>query len=104
MLKKLISVTLIILMLSVTAGCRVEEHTYVISNATCSMLFSHLPEEWEEVANISYWVQGEYVSADVDEEGNLVLVLNDKHIAHFEGDVYTANAGLVYTANAGLTY
>jgi len=32
----------------------------------------------------------------VDEEGNLVLVLNDKHIAHFEGDVYTPNPNLAY--------
>ena len=96
MLKKLISVTLIILMLSVATGCDIEEHTYIIPERRCVAMFGCTPDVAMDSLDESYWVQGEYVSADVDEEGNLVLVLNDKHIAHFEGDVYTANAGLAY--------
>ena len=83
-MKKVVSVILIIVTLSICIGCEIQEHTYIISERTCNTMFSHPPEEWEEVANISYWIQGEYVSADVDEEGNLVLVLNDKHIAHWK--------------------
>ena len=83
-MKKLITITLILIMLTSFCSCELQEHTYIISERTCNTMFSHPPEEWEEVANISYWIQGEYVSADVDEEGNLVLVLNDKHIAHWK--------------------
>ena len=75
---------MILIMLTSLTSCELQEHTYIISERTCNTMFSHPPEEWEEVANISYWIQGEYVSADVDEEGNLVLVLNDKHIAHWK--------------------
>ena len=83
-MKKVVSVILILVTLSICIGCELQEHTYIISERTCNTMFSHPPEEWEEVANISYWIQGEYVSADVDEEGNLVLVLNDKHIWHWK--------------------
>ncbi len=83
-MKKIVSAILILVTLSICIGCEVQEHTYIISERTCNTMFSHPPEEWEEVANISYWIQGEYVSADVDEEGNLVLVLNDKHIWHWK--------------------
>ena len=86
-MKKVVSAILILVTLSVCIGCELQEHTYIISERTCNTMFSHPPEEWEEVANISYWIQGEYVSADVDEEGNLVLVLNDKHIAHWKREL-----------------
>ena len=86
-MKKVVSVILILVTLSICIGCELQEHTYIISERTCNTMFSHPPEEWEEAANISYWAQGEYVSADVDEEGNLVLVLNDKHIAHWKREL-----------------
>ena len=86
-MKKVVSVILILVTLSICIGCEIQEHTYIISERTCNTMFSHPPEEWEEAANISYWAQGEYVSADVDEEGNLVLVLNDKHIAHWKREL-----------------
>ena len=86
-MKKVVSAILILVTLSICIGCEVQEHTYIISERTCNTMFGHPPEEWEEVANISYWIQGEYVSADVDEEGNLVLVLNDKHIAHWKREL-----------------
>ena len=87
MVKKILCIILIFSLGVVPTGCNGEEHTYIIPEKTCNMLFSHPPEEWEEVANISYWIQGEYVSAEVDEEGNLVLVLNDKNIRHWKKEL-----------------
>ena len=86
-MKKLITTVLILIMLASLCGCEIQEHTYVISKDRCNWLFGSTPERMEENKDNSPWVGDNYVSMNVDEEGNLVLVLNDKHIAHWKREL-----------------
>ena len=83
-MKKLITTVLILIMLASLCSCKLQEHTYVISNNSCVCMFGITPEEMEAEKDDSPWVGDNYVSMEVDEEGNLVLVLNDKHIWHWK--------------------
>ena len=89
-MKKLITTMLILIVLASLCCCEIQEHTYVISKDNSVWFFNCVPEELEELATtgeFAPWIDDNYVSMDVDEEGNLVLVLNDKHIAHWKREL-----------------
>ena len=87
MVKKILCIILIFSLIVVPTGCSGEEHTYIIPKDRCPWLFGATPEEMEEGKDDSPWVGDNYVSISVDEEGNLVLVLNDKHIKHWKKEL-----------------
>ena len=87
MVKKVLCIILIFSLGVVPTGCNGEEHTYIIPERRCVAMFGCTPDVALESIDESYWIQGEYVSAEVDEEGNLVLVLNDKNIRHWKKEL-----------------
>lgn len=83
-LKRITIVVLAVSMIVTLTACGNKEHKYVISEERCFAMFGCFAEEWEKRANESYWIAGNYVSADTDEEGKLLLVLDDKHARYWK--------------------
>lgn len=64
-----------------------ENKEYVLNAKTCKTLMGCSPDEANKTLKESYWVQGHFQSAKVDERGNLVLVLSDEDIEHWKNHI-----------------
>lgn len=90
-MKKIFTVILSLALILSLAGCKEtvidggEEHTFVVPPKACAM-FGGTPEVVVENKDYSPWMAGNYVSMEVDAEGNLVIVLNDRHIEHWKSE------------------
>ena len=91
MMKRIFTVILSLALILSLAGCKEtvidggEEHTFVVPPKACAM-FGGTPEVVVENKDYSPWMAGNYVSMEVDAEGNLVIVLNDRHIEHWKSE------------------
>lgn len=86
-MKKILSIILIVSTILGATSCKLVARKYVISDDRCVSLFGGTSEAVADNIDESYWIDGNYVSADVDEDGNLVLVLDDKHIQHWKKEL-----------------
>ena len=87
-MRKVLTILFVFVSILAFTGCSGgEEHTYVVSKETCIWLFNSEPIDMEINADTSPWVGDNYVSMEEDEDGNLVIVLNDKHVEHWRKEI-----------------
>lgn len=87
-MKKLLIMLLTIVMIFAFTSCGGgEEHTYVVPPKACNSLFGSSPENVVIRQGESPWIGDNYVSMEEDKEGNLVIVLNDKHVEHWRTEI-----------------
>ena len=92
-MKKIFTVILSLALILSLAGCKEigidggEEHTFVVPPMTCGTLLGGTPEFVVETKYDSPWIGDNFVSMEVDADGNLVIVLNDRHIKHWKSEM-----------------
>ena len=83
-MKKVLTLILTLTMIFTFTACEGgEEHTYVVPKERCVTLFGCTPDVAVEDVPFSPWIDGNYVSIEEGNDGNLVIVLNDKHVKHW---------------------
>jgi len=83
-IKKILTLILTLTMIFTFTACGGgKEHTYVVPKERCVTLFGCTPDVAVENVPFSPWIDGNYVSIEEDNDGNLVIVLNDKHVKHW---------------------
>jgi len=87
-MRKILTILFVFVSILAFTGCSGgEEHTYVVPPKACNTLFSNSPEDVVLFKDESPWIDGNYVSMEEDEDGNLVIVLNDKHVEHWREEI-----------------
>ena len=86
-MKKILSIILIVSTILGATSCKLVARKYVISDDRCVSLFGGTSAVVADNIDESYCIDGTHVSADADEDGNLVLVLDDKHIQHWKKEL-----------------
>ena len=84
-MKKYIAFMLTIVLLLCSTGCssialQNNNHEFIITPKRCNSLFSCNPNEVRDAFEHSPWIEGHFVSATENEDGNLLLVLSDSDI------------------------
>lgn len=92
-MKRIFVILVFVLILQYVSGCVVledrnsitfqENSQYVLKPITCKSFFGCQPKEAEQVLINSYWAEGHFQSAIVDEKGNLILTLSKEDIEHW---------------------
>ena len=85
LMKKYIAFMLTIILLLCSTGCssialQNNHHEFILTPKACNGLFSCNPNEVKNTLEHSPWVEGHFVSATENEDGNLLLVLSDSDI------------------------
>jgi len=60
---------------------------YTLNPQTCWTIMGCAPEEVSQALTNSYWVQGNFISAKPDSDGNLVLTLSSDHVLYWKNHI-----------------